>query len=439
MPVTYPISPFLSDLDPAESAEGGIDPLGLYTIADALAVRLVPGVRERQSHPRFLTAMAVSHTVCDKFIDRLAADGKTEPWLVFEWYLVEGMVRKADKADLVGLPGSFKARQSIEDCVPLSSRRYLKTPSVFGFHGIYRQLARNCGVETGDRLGEAGFELLSRWAREQGLEGFAGSAGGSGAAALTQLREAIHDGLETGGTKRSPQWSGWDFFPRHLAIRAIGKQEGAYITGLLRGDPAGHRREVLDFLTASALRRSWSDPPAERPFHELLRASASEPLRELLDAIECYERFARACQDAFDECLHEMTRARSGKVSTTRLSSLKPVVSARERVPGLFQEVSVRLQPLDETPRFHESFSSLAESEGTEDWVRRLLEHHRRTQKLKPPDGKNAWFDTWDDGNFSIRPLYLREEPARGDDSYVHAYRTNPLWSFARDLRLVNP
>jgi hypothetical protein len=436
--MTFPLVPLLSDLDPAESAEGGIDPLGLYTIADALAVRLVPGVRERQSHPRFLTAMAVSHAVCDNFIDELATDGKTEPWLVFEWYLVEGMVRKADKAEIVGLPGSFKARQSIEDGVPLSSRRYLKTPSVFGFHGIYRQLARNCGIESGDRLGEAGFELLSRWAKEQGLEGFAGTAGGSGATAQTQLREAVQDGLETGGTKRSPQWSGWDFFPRHLAIRAIGKQEGACITGLLKGNAAGHRREVLEFLTDSAARKAWSDAPAERPFHQLLRGSASDPLRVLLDAIECYERFARACQDAFDECLYEMTRARGGKVSTKRLSSLKPVASASQRVRELFQEVSVRLQPLGETPRFHESFSSLAEREDPEDWTRLLLEHHRRTQTQKPPDGKNAWFETWDDGSFSIRPLYLREESARGDDSYVHAYRTNPLWSFARDLRLVN-
>ena len=48
--------------DPALSAEGAIDPLGLYTIADALnlAVRLCPGVRERQSRPRWMTVIAAA-------------------------------------------------------------------------------------------------------------------------------------------------------------------------------------------------------------------------------------------------------------------------------------------------------------------------------------------------------------------------------------------
>ncbi len=39
----------LSEYDPPLTSEGSIDPLGLYPIADALGVRLVPGVRERQS------------------------------------------------------------------------------------------------------------------------------------------------------------------------------------------------------------------------------------------------------------------------------------------------------------------------------------------------------------------------------------------------------
>jgi len=53
------LTPLLTEADPAETSEGSIDPLGLYSIADALVTRLVPGVRERQKHPRFLTAIAV--------------------------------------------------------------------------------------------------------------------------------------------------------------------------------------------------------------------------------------------------------------------------------------------------------------------------------------------------------------------------------------------
>lgn len=48
------------------------------------------------SHPRYLTAMAVGMEVCRDFPeDKVAADGITPPWLVFEWLMVEGLVRTA--------------------------------------------------------------------------------------------------------------------------------------------------------------------------------------------------------------------------------------------------------------------------------------------------------------------------------------------------------
>ncbi len=126
------------------SAEGALDPLGLYSIADALALRLAPGLRERQADPRFLTAYAVSLELCKEFGEEtLAADGISEPWQVLEWYLVEGLVRtRQNRQETHGLPGSDKAEQAIKDGVPLSAARYLKTPRVFGFHGVYRLLAR---------------------------------------------------------------------------------------------------------------------------------------------------------------------------------------------------------------------------------------------------------------------------------------------------------
>ena len=53
------LTPLLSLRDDEILGEGSLDPLGLYATADRLAVQLVPGVRERQQHPRFLTALAV--------------------------------------------------------------------------------------------------------------------------------------------------------------------------------------------------------------------------------------------------------------------------------------------------------------------------------------------------------------------------------------------
>ena len=53
--------PLLSELDPVASSEGTLNPLSLFQISDSLANKLAPGIRERQSRLRFLTAIAVSH------------------------------------------------------------------------------------------------------------------------------------------------------------------------------------------------------------------------------------------------------------------------------------------------------------------------------------------------------------------------------------------
>jgi len=132
------LMPLLSAKDPTASAEGTIDPLGLYLIADAMGVKLIPGIRERMSHPRFLTLSAVSLALCGAFDDEtLASDGVSEPWQVFEWHVVEGLVRCiSDSTCQAGLPGREKVGAAIKDVVPVSARRYLKTPTVFGFHGV---------------------------------------------------------------------------------------------------------------------------------------------------------------------------------------------------------------------------------------------------------------------------------------------------------------
>jgi hypothetical protein len=434
----YTVAPLLTERDDAESSEGGIDPLGLYTIADALGVRLVPGVRERQSHPRFLTAMSVSLAVCGdpSFEDEaVAVDGVSEPWLVFEWYLVEGIARGAERGETLGLPGSQKAASAIADGVPLSATRYLKSPAIFGFHGIYRLLARTLGIEQGGRLGEAGFELLNTWAKEQGLEGFVGTATGAGQDARQQLVEAVQVGLERGATARSRGWSGWNFFRQHLGIYEAGRKEARRIATALLNDATGFRQEVIEFLISPVGRKAW-EASSERRFHEALRRDAREALKSLLDAIASYERFARLCQDAFDDCLCEMTRKR-GKTTPAELSRLSTVRLACRRVPESFGEVMDRLEPFGQSVPFRDKFANLSERCGADEWVSRLAQHHGQTQRHKPPDGKNPWFERFDDGSFIIRPLYRRENGGSHEESYVHAYRTHSLWSFAKDLNLV--
>jgi hypothetical protein len=437
------LMPLLSEADPRISAEGSIDPLGMYSIGDALAVRMIPGVRERQQHPRFLTCIAVSLSLCSEFPDDVvAADEISEPWQVFEWYLVEGLVRTTkEKGLLRGLPGQDKAAAAMKDGVGLSAKRYLKTPTVFGFHGVYRALARDLEVERAGRLGETGYALVTTWEKEQQLDGFSGSFDGPGKAVRQQLVDAIRDGLQSGGVARKGAWSGWQFFSDHLGIYDAGRREARVIAQALLNPGSGYRKEVLAFLTSDVGRQLWADEsaqdyPSERRLHAAIREVASAELKELLGAIDAYERFCRLLQDAFDDVLFRLSQHQT-RIPPVELARAESVRRAARTVPDLFPEVAERLSPFGPAVRFQETFSSIAERVLDTVWLERLLEHHCRVQREKPPAGKAPWFDRFGDGSCMIRTGYIRDTGGRHDDSHVHAYRTASLWSFANDLRLV--
>lgn len=436
------LAPLLSEADLAVAGDGSIDPLGLYAIADSLAVRLVPGIRERMAHPRFLTATAVSLSICSECDnDAIATDGVSEPWQVFEWHLVEGLVRTASGTDQVlGVPGREKVASTIRAQVPLSASRYLKAPAVYGFHGVYRLLSQTLGVEAAGRLGEFGFELLATWAEEQRLEGFCSSAVGPGKAWRQSIVDAVKDGMKNGRVVRRSGWSGWQFFRKHLRPRDVGTREAKRTAEALRGPGHGFCRPVLDFLVSPQGReicgRSEDGLP-ERRFHEALAGKCDPSLRELLTTIMAYETFSRLLQDAFDDCLFAMSRSQR-RTPPTELHSLPGVVEAAQRVPDLFTNLVDLLAPFEGSARFQESFSSLAEKLSGRAWVVRLLEHHRTVQRRKPPEGKAPWYERFDDGSYFIWPRYASSSGGRHNDQYVHFYRTAPLWSFARDLGMVS-
>ena len=133
------------------------------------------------SRPRFLTAIAVSAAVCEGLEDQLAADNLTPAYLVFEWLLVEAFVRAGKRESTLRTPGTQKAQEARDSGETMCARTYLRTPTVFGFHGVYKPLARNVGVVDDDlRLADKGYELLKIWQAEQRLEGFLESAVGNG-------------------------------------------------------------------------------------------------------------------------------------------------------------------------------------------------------------------------------------------------------------------
>src|SRR5689334_20009484 len=243
--------PFLTLPDPEIEAEGALDPLGLSTIGDRLAEDILPGLRARMSRPRFLTALAVSAAVCDGLEDKVAADHVTPAYLIFEWLLVEGFVRAGDRETTMGTPGTLKGQAAKNSGEPMCARSYLRVPSIFGFHGVYKPLARDLGIVEDDfRLADNGYALVKKWQTERHLDGFLPSSvsTGQGARVRQLLRSAVEDGLREACTRRSPAWQGWSILAEHLAPCLVGRCEAALMHGLMTDHSGGSRREVFGLM-----------------------------------------------------------------------------------------------------------------------------------------------------------------------------------------------
>ena len=419
--------PLLSEKDPLGPSGGSRDPLGLAPISAHLAKKLVPGFGEQQWHPRLLTCIAVSLRIGRTYFDGDYAKDSvgSEPWQVFEWYLVQGLFRGGLPAG-VTLPGKGKAKAAEENRLGLSAKSYLKGPGSAGFHGIYRTLAGNLEIERDGQVGETGSELTQVWEKGQGLSGFFRGEGKEQRA----LRTAIDEGLKQGRVYR--KWRGWGYIPRHFAIDRPGRGERQVITKALLGPKSGHRKEVLEYLCSLSGQAAWLAGGQESAFHKALLKESSKELRVLLKAIGAYEKFSRLLQNAFDDVITEL-QEQGRPVALRGLAALPGVKTAAKDLGALFEKAGRALEPFgEEVEQFRRRYGGLTERGSNLAWLKMLVEHHRAVQKGKERD---PWL-LREAGKYELRGRYLDYVPARGH-SYVHFYRTGPLWSFAKELRLA--
>lgn len=396
---------------------------------------MVPAVRERQRNPRFLTIAAVGNIICSEIAEDTFANDEvqSEPWQVYEWYVVEGLIRTLQKEEVRGIAGSHKAQEAVKNHLSLSAKRYLKTPSVFGFHGIYRILANALDILDSGRLGETGFHLVNVWEKEQGIEDFCSKEDSENSNLRRRFSKAVREGLQKGEVCNSGQWG---FIRKYLAPHECGPEEAKVIYNALIEDAVGYRKEVIEYLLSDEGRYKWITTESEKAFHLVLQKRVGGELKELLSAIIIYEQFSRALQDAFDDCLHIMTKNKT-KTSPEEMCKSGYVITASKKVPELYSKVLNALEPFGESARFEGIFGEFYDKHDPVSWVRVLLEHHRTVQRKKPPNGKNSWFEMYDGGNAYIRPGYYRHKPPEGDNEYVHMYRTNSLWEFMINIKKV--
>jgi hypothetical protein len=433
------LMPYRTLPDLEVQGEGSLDPLGLAGAARSLAEWILPGMTARMWRPRFLTTIAVASLLTQPFFeDEVARDGITPPWLVLEWYFVEAQAArgKGDGSDLRAIPGIDKARRALRDGVPMSAQRYLKTPKVFGFHGVYKRLARHVDIADDDlALGESGFRLLRIWEREQGLDGFSDSEREDGTPARLRraLREAIRDALASGQTERRPTWAGGEFLVAHLTPSTVGTQEAHYIWELLVSPAAEPRGEVFRLLKNLNDYRTLLADRRERSAMARLRHQMSAGLRLRADAIEALESVCRPLQEVWDRLCYLATGLRPTPVRADDMARDARVAEIARGLAGGFS----RARPgIAESPAL-EDFEALARDfehvETAADLFQALWDRHVAVQRDKPPDGKRPWFEATDDGGLVIRPPYRLDETWVREE-YVHPYRLINAARFMDDL-----
>lgn len=421
--------PFVTDLDPDRAGEGSLDPLGLARLADRLADGIAPEVTARMSRIRFVTAIAVCSQLLGEPADILSTDG-TPAYLAFEWHIVESFVRVPPASGADAVPGIQKARARLRDRRRhLNGPSYLETPKVFGFHGVYKRIARDMElVDENLVLLPRGDELVASWEREQQLEGFARRLPRTrGGRLALQLKGQVERALDKGGVElgRGSQW--WPVISGALGPGDAGTRERRQLWGWL----IDRRREVRREIALLIGRDRDSSTDERGAVEQLLGETLSGELRTRLLAIDAFEAAVRPLDDGF-RLLRSIATQRIPSVVAAADAATNPTMrEIAGSLPGAVRSASERLERVGLAGDFEAELGHFAEPLPADQLVEAILDRHDDVQRRK---GKRAWFEREDQG-FAVRGIGRLDDPFAPRSAYLHPYRIFALRSFARDLR----
>lgn len=426
------VIPWMSAYDQPEIPEGALDPLGLYSISDSLTVNhLCPGVRERQKHPGLLVPIAIGAKISEQFSSQYIDGAELSPMQVFEWYVVKSLVhtyKNSAPNRLNGLPGKDKVFNAINDFGSISASNYLKTPSVFGFYGVYKVLARQLDILYNDKMDEHCESLILAWEQDENISN------------INQYYKLAYDaveyGLEHGKTQRN--WPHSEKLAKHLNTNSPGVQVSSLLWQLLTDDSSYLRSEYISFIVkeGSDIWNNVEQEKREQELHKELIKTASDEMKFILKTIQLYEEFSRLLSDAFDHILFASSNV-SRSVKINELVSLPSVVLATKRLPEIKDRLEDGLQKYGLGSKFDVFKNVFQSANNAEEWINALLEHHQLHQQSKPPNGKMPFFNSFDDGSIITRPGHRPKNKPENNNNYVHAYRLSSLWSFLVDLGKV--
>lgn len=430
--------PRASEWDPTTDGEGKLDPLGLSAISDRIASTYANPVRARMRRLRFVTASCLGATIARELAQAPPAVPGDSAELAFERVLVECMAH-ANLGGVTGIPGIAKARGSVRSKQRLDLQGYLKSPRVFGFHGVYRPLVLGLGAIDGraEPL-PAAQVLLDIWLAESAPLGQAKGNQVEGGArlyewALSQTSDSLTQGRNAFGVTSGRV--------RQLAMAlrpdAIATKERSLLRRWLHDpsvDPV--MPEVLSLLLAERP----TDHIDEAGIMSRLAKSGSQDVKVRVRAVMAFEDFARDIELAFDTYRYLAATNISGTASSADLSRSAALSAICARLRRRYLETCQHLTDLDSatipgglTSQFVDRFASFGDTFSPQGLIDAVMDLHQDVQGSKPPSGKRPWADLTDSG-WAVRPLwYLNAEPTR-PAGFPRPYRIAPLLAFLGDL-----
>lgn len=422
--------PHLSEFDPPTAGEGSLDPVGLGSVSERLAEMLVPGFRARMSRFRLLTAIAIASAVCEDTAPELASDERTTPQVAFEWMLLEAFARHTSAdAPLRGVPGLQKARVVRGRGERLSANSYLKGPKIFGFHGVYKPLAIELGIIDAQlQPGPLQEALVQAWEHDNGLDGFLyRDPDTKGGRLRRDLALALRRSLEKGRSDLAPTGESASLLRETLHPDTPGAREQSVLrNALLQSYPL--RSELAGLLTPTL-----AEPLTEQQVLKLTQTEASDGLRQILDAIDAYETFARILTVVFRTLCHVSGTLGTAALTPDTVSDHPNLVRAASELPAAHQAATQHLATIGVgIPEMEGRFAVFASPLPTRELAEAILELHNSVQASKPPLGKRPWFESYDDG-LAIRPGYTESVLPLYDGPFIHPIRIGPLRNYLLD------
>jgi hypothetical protein len=227
---------------------------------------------------------------------------EASPFIIWEWLVVEALVRTYSSDDIWGVPGTSVTRRALEQHNYLDARSYLKTPRIFGFHGVYKRLANQSGLLTIQLApGPYAEGLVDAWARDLGYRGIRDAK-----PVLSRWSAAVRRCLSESSPRTKPGWSNsaWAELAGALAPSKCKAREKRYLRDLLN---ATGDRQLGALPKIWQLQTKFNDDSYRE---ELLHVRLKEQERgyePLIKAIQSYEAFARSLQDSFEVLKGEAT------------------------------------------------------------------------------------------------------------------------------------